>query len=152
MLNSFVLVRCDDKTFQIIHSVGLDIDFFVLLVEDDNVLEKHVGGVEVVALDPAVEGVTHGLVIGVRAAFDVAVAARFVAGRIEVVLALFRHWRHDDVEGESLTSLLALGQQQIAGVTTVVEALETERVTVLRVAKTVQVANISTVSFYTKNC
>jgi hypothetical protein len=104
--------------------VGGSTDFFEFLVEDLYILEVHVGGVEVLAMDLAVEGESQWHVVRILAVLShTAVAKGFVVVRLEVVLILFDVWRDYDVESEGLTSLLALGQQQILGESAVVVAL-----------------------------
>jgi hypothetical protein len=90
--------------------VGGSTDFIEFLVEDVYILEEHVGGVEVLAADLAVEGESQWLVIRILAAVsDTTVAKGFVVIRLEVVLVLFDVWRDYDVKCEGHTSLLALG-------------------------------------------
>jgi len=79
-------------------------------VEDIYILEVHVGGVEVLAADLAVEGESQWLVIRILVVVsDTTVAKGFVVVRLEVVDILFYVWRYYDVEREGLTSLLTLG-------------------------------------------
>jgi hypothetical protein len=80
-------------------------------VEDVDILEVHVGCVEVVALDLAIEGESHWFVIRIFAAMTYpTVTEGFVVIRFEVVFILFDVWRQHDEEGESHSSFLAFGQ------------------------------------------
>jgi hypothetical protein len=63
-------------------------------VEDIYILEVHVGGVEVLAADLAVEGESQWLVIRILVVVsDTTVAKGFVVVRFEVVGVLFYVWR-----------------------------------------------------------
>jgi hypothetical protein len=74
--------------------VGGRIDFVDFLVEDVYILEVHVGGVEVLAADLAVEGESQWLVIRILVVVsDTTVAKGFVIVRLEVVVTLFDVWR-----------------------------------------------------------
>ena len=74
--------------------VGARIDFVDFLVEDIYILEVHVGGVEVLAADLAVEGESQWLVIRILVIVsDTTVAKGFVVVRLEVVVILFYVWR-----------------------------------------------------------
>lgn len=90
--------------------VGGSRDFVQFLVEDIYILEIHVGGVEVLAADLAVEGESQWLVIRILVVVsDTTVTKGFVVVRLEVVNILFYVWRYYDEEREGLTSLLTLG-------------------------------------------
>lgn len=89
---------------------GSSRDFFQFLVEDIYILEEHVGGVEVLGEDRAVEGESQWLVIRILVVVsDTAVAKGFVVVRLEVVGILFYVWGYHDEDREGLTSLLTLG-------------------------------------------
>jgi len=99
--------------------------FFLFLVEDDNVLEVRVGGVEVATVDGTVKWEPEGLIIRVLVVeANSTVAERLVIVRLEIMFALLNVWCQDNVEGESLASLLASGDQQALGVATVVFTLQ----------------------------
>jgi hypothetical protein len=90
--------------------MGGSIDFLIFLVEDLYILEIHVGGVEVLAADRAVEGESQWLVVRILAVVsDTAIAKGLVVVRLEVFFILFDVRREYDVKSECLTSLLALG-------------------------------------------
>ena len=96
------------------------IDLFILLVVDNDVLEVHVGGCELVAVEWAVEWIAEWLVIGELAVRTYsAVAEGLVVVGLEVMLVLFHVGRHDHVERVGLTSNLTLGYQQALGVAAV---------------------------------
>jgi hypothetical protein len=64
------------------------------LVEDVYILEEHVGGVEFLAEDLAVEGESQWLVIRILVVeSDTTVAEGFVVVRFEVVVTQFNVWR-----------------------------------------------------------
>lgn len=74
--------------------VGGWIDFVDFLVEDVYILEVHVGGVEVLAADLAVEGESQWLVIRILVVVsDTTVAKGFVVDRLEFVVTVFYVWR-----------------------------------------------------------
>jgi len=101
------------------------IHFFLFLVEDDDVLEVGVGGVEVSTVDGAVEWEPEGLIIRVLVVdANSTVAERLVIVSLEIMFALLDVGCHDSVEGENLASLLASRKQQALGVATVVFSLQ----------------------------
>jgi len=101
------------------------IHFFLFLVEDDDVLEVRVGGVEVATVDGAVEWETERLIIRVLVVeSNSTVAERLVIVRLEIMFALLDVRCQDNVEGENLASLLASRNQQALGVATVVFSLQ----------------------------
>jgi len=101
------------------------IHFFLFLVEDDDVLEVRVVGVEVATVDGAVEWETERLIVRVLIVeANSTVAERLVIVRLEIMFALLNVGCQDNVEGESLTSLLASRDQQALGVATVAFILQ----------------------------
>jgi len=97
--------------------IGLGpVDLFDGLVEDDDVLEHHVGGVEVVLADLAVEGVAEGLDIGVDAVVGAAVTH---VGGLAVGGGGLEGSHHHE-QGEGHTALAALRQQHALGEAAVV--------------------------------
>ena len=94
-------------------------------MEDDDVLEVRVGGVEVATVDGAVEWETERLIIRVLVVeSNSTVAERLVIVRLEIMFALLDVRCQDNVEGENLASLLASRNQQALGVATVVFSLQ----------------------------
>jgi hypothetical protein len=115
------------ETFENVPLVGRGNDFFVLLVEDIDILEEHVQSLEVGAEDLAVEGESHRLVVGMLAVEPhTAVTEGLVVIRNEVPLVLFDVRSQHDEQGESLSSLLAFRQQQVLWEAAVSVTLETE--------------------------
>lgn len=103
--------------------IGLSpVDLFDGLVEDDDILEHHVGGVEVVGADLAVEGITEGLDIGVDAVVGAAVAKVVGLGLGGDGLEGGDH----NEQGEGHTSLAALRQEHALGEAAVVR-LQSEK-------------------------
>lgn len=95
------------------------VDIFELLVEDLDILVVHVGGgvVELVdVVDDAVEGVAHGVAVGVESVL--ANSAVRHGGEVQVLQVgdgLLIEGSHHDEETEGHTLLLALGQKQPRG-------------------------------------
>jgi hypothetical protein len=80
-------------------------------MEDVDILKVHVGCVEVVEVDLAVERESHWLVVRVLAAMaDTTVIDGFVVIRFVVMFILLDVRRHYDEHGESHSSFLAFWQ------------------------------------------
>lgn len=92
------------------------VDLFDGLVEDDDILEHHVGGVEVIGADLAVEGIAEGLDVGVDAVVGAAVA--HVGGLALGGDGLEGGDHHE--QGEGHTALAALGEEHALGESAVV--------------------------------
>lgn len=100
------------------------VDLFDGLVEDDDILEHHVGGVEVIGADLAVEGIAEGLDVGVDAVVGAAVA--HVGGLGVGGDGLEGGDHHEESEGH--TALAALRQEHALGEAAVVRLKSNKRI------------------------
>jgi len=100
------------------------IHFFLLLMEDDHILEVHVRSVEFRSIYGAIEGVSKGLVIRVLVVVpNSAVTERLVVVGLEVMFALLDVGCQNDEESVGLASLLPFRKQQTFRVTAITLAL-----------------------------